>query len=431
VSLFAKLLGGPVERKVADATSLTYEAIFGTPASKAGVSVGLDSSLRVAAVFAACRVLADGMMQVPLKLMQKQERGSREADDHPLFPLLAYQPNEWQTAAEFIETMMWHAVLSQGGTALLNYADNQRLLELIPLIPGQYAIRQRAKSLNVVCELYDRVGAQEPFAVLARWQFLHVRGPSWNSVNALELVRQARESIGLSIAIEESQGRLYANGARPSGLLTTEASIKPETVDRVKAQFVEGGGLAKSGGLAILDRGWKYQSFAMTGTDAQTLESRKFQIEEVGRMFRVFPQMLMQSDKTSTYASAEQFFNAHVVHSLGSWFRRWEQALRRDLLTAQAKRDGYYFHFVTQGLMRGDAAARSAYYTAGITNGWMTRNEARALEDMNPIAGLDLPLAPLNMADGTKPPKPQPAAKPATPARPMPEDEAPEDDPAS
>jgi len=417
MSLFAALLGGRSERKVADATALTYEAIFGAPSSKAGVSVGLDAALRVSAVFACCRVLAEGLMQVPCKLMQKEGRGSREADDHPLYPLLAYQPNEWQTAAEFVETLMWHAVLSQGGTALLVYADNERLLEMIPLIPGQYAIRQRPKTLEVVCELFDRVGGQEPFAVLPRWQFLHVRGPSWNSVTAMELVRQAREAIGLSIVIEESQERLYANGAKPGGILSTEKGVTPQVVQRVKEQFLEGGGLAKQGGTAVLDNGWKWMPFAMTGTDAQTLESRKHQLEEVARMFRVFPQMIGYADKTSTYASAEQFFTAHVIHSLGPWFRRWEQALRRDLLSTGARREGYYFHFVVQGLLRGDAAARSAYYKSGIVDGWMTRNEARALEDMNPIDGLDVPLMPLNMTDGTEPPEQTPP--PAAPADPM------------
>lgn len=419
---FSALLGGPSERKVANADALTTESIFGVPASKSGVSVNLVSALRVATVFACCRVLAEGVSQVPLKLMRKVGRGSEEATNHPLHDLLAYQPNEWQTAAEFVETLMWHAVLADGGTAFLNYGENNRLLEIIPLIPGQYAIKQRPKTLEVVCELFGQ-SESIPFATLPRWQFLHVRGPSWNGVNAMQLLQQAREAIGLSIAIEESQERLYANGAKPGGILSTEGKANPDAIKRIKEQFLEGGGLVKTGGTAVLDGAWKFQSFAMTGTDAQTLESRKHQVEEVARMIRVFPQMIGYSDKTSTYASAEQFFTAHVIHSLGPWFRRWEQCLRRDLLVGEARRQGYYFHFVVQSLLRGDSAARSAYYKSGINDGWMTRNEARALEDMNPIDGLDLPLAPLNMTDGTKPPAPK-----TDPTKPDPL--APDDDPA-
>ena len=147
---------------------------------------------------------------------------------------------------------------------------------------------------------------------------------------------------------------------------------------------------------------------SMTGVDSQHLETRRHQIEEVCRFMRVFPQMAGYSDKTSTFASAEQFFIAHVVHSLGPWNERWEQSLDRDLLTKQEIAQGYFTKLSVQGLMRGDVTSRSAFYASAITNGYMTRNEVRALEDLNPIDGLDEPLIPLNMVGANDEPETEP-----------------------
>jgi HK97 family phage portal protein len=154
----------------------------------------------------------------------------------------------------------------------------------------------------------------------------------------------------------------------------------------------------------ILDRAAKFTSQTMSGVDAQHLETRRFQIEEVCRALRVYPQMIGHADKTATYASAEQFFLAHVVHSLMPWVIRWEQAIDRALLGGDGQ---LYSKFSVQGLLRGDAKTRAAFYGAGIKDGWLTRNEAREFEELDPLDGLDVPLMPLNMADGTEPPKDQ------------------------
>ena len=211
----------------------------------------------------------------------------------------------------------------------------------------------------------------------------------------------AREAIGLALATEETHARFHGNGARPGGILTSELPLKDDQVNRLREAWQQTqGGVANAMKTAILSGGLKYQQLMMTGVDAQHIETRKFQIEEVCRAFRVFPAMVGYSDKTATYASAEAFFAAHVRHSLLPWGERFEQATDRDCLSAAEIADGYYTALDYRQLLRGDAASRAAFYASGITNGWMTRNEARAEEDLNPLEGLDEPLKPLNMGGG-------------------------------
>jgi hypothetical protein len=149
---------------------------------------------------------------------------------------------------------------------------------------------------------------------------------------------------------------------------------------------------------AVLSSGLKWEPMGMTGVDAQHIETRRFQIEEICRAFGVYPAMVGHSDKASTYASAEQFFIANVVYSLGRWTRRFEERIRVDLMTREERQRRLYAKFSLQALMRGDARTRSDFYSALITLGVLTRNEARALEELNPLPGLDEPLRPLNLA---------------------------------
>ena len=174
--------------------------------------------------------------------------------------------------------------------------------------------------------------------------------------------------------------------------------------------FAEGfAKLQNVGKVPILDDGLTFKPSAMTSVDAETLASRKFQIEEICRMFRVYPQKIMHTEKTSTYASAEQFNIHHAIDSIQPWVERWEQCVSRDCLTDDEVRTGYEPKMDMRALLRGDSVARSSYIHNGIVDGWLTRNEAREAEDRDPLPGLDVPLMPMNMADGSKPPQPRPA----------------------
>jgi HK97 family phage portal protein len=398
MSILTKILGGRPEAK-ADFGALTLAALLGGPTSKSGVAVNIDSALRVTTVLGCCRVLAEGIAQLPLKLYRENAKGGKELSrTHPLYTRLWRRPNDWQTSFEWRETMMYHATLTKGGFSFINRNSRTgEVMELLPLLPANVNPVQ-LENYDVAYQVADKKGV---IATLPRASILHLRGPSWNSYSGMEMILQAREAIGLSIAAEESLARLYSNGSRPSGVLATDAKLQPDQLERIKRNAQEAyAGLQNAFRTMVLDGGFKYTQMSLGPVDSQTHESRKHQVEEIARAFRVFPQMIGYADKTSTYASAEQFFLGHVIHSLGPWIERWEQVLMRDLLTEDEVQQGYFAKFSVGGLLRGDAKSRAEYYASGIVNGWLVRNEARRLEDLDPIDGLDEPLVPLNM--GTK-----------------------------
>lgn len=391
--IFGSVAAG-LEQKAVDVSPLTWRRLFGEEAAvKSGVSVTTDTALRVTTVLAATRVLAEGVAQVPLKLYREiDDSGSSEpARDHPVYRLIYRRPNEWMTSFEFRETMMFHAVLCTGAHAYINRVRGEPK-ELIPLVPGRVRATQAA-DYTLTYELTDASGKM--IGSVPRSDIFCVRGPSWDNYQALNLVHLAREAIGLAIATEETHARLHGNGVQPGGILSTEKTLGDAALLNLKEQFAEyKAGLHNKFKTLILDSGLKWESTSMKGVDAQHLETRKHQIEEICRALRVFPQMVGFSDKTATFASAEAFFLAHVTHSLQPWIERWEQAIARDLLDDDLK---LFAKFSLQGLLRGDAKSRAEFYANGIQNGWMTRNEARRFEDLNPLEGLDAPLVPLNM----------------------------------
>lgn len=403
MSFFGKFFGGgDLETKVANADALTWTALDQGQRSRTGLSVTEQTALRVSAVFGCCKLITEDVGKLPLKIIQEDRNGKKSVlYSHPLYRVLYRRPNEWQTSMEWRMTMLLHALLCKFGISFINRSSNGEVLELIPLMPHNVKVRQLS-NWQLVYDVSDGKGA---IVTLDRSQVHVIHGMSWNGFSALDVIQQGTEAIGLAIAIEETQARMHGNGAKPGGVLSTSAILTPEQIERVKQQFAGAySGVGNAFKTILLDNGLKFDGWAMTGVDGQHLETRKMQVEEICRLFRVFPQMIAAGTATPTYASAESFFGAHVGHTLQPWVTLWEQAILRDLLTEEEVIKGIEAKFMLQGLLRGSAEARSAFYTEAINAGWMTRNEARRLEDMNPIEGLDQILTPLNMsADGGKP----------------------------
>lgn len=399
MSFFSSLF----ERKAMDASALTWTALLGAPSSKTGVSITEQTALRVAVVYACCRVICEDIGKLPLKLMREKADDTKEVlREHPLHRILSRRPNAWQTSMEWRMTMLLHALLRKGGYSWINRGVDGEVMELIPLMPENVTPRQDAK-WNVTYEVRDAKGK---IVVLPARDVHVLHGLSWNGLTAMDVVTQGAEAIGLAIATEETQARMHGQGARPGGVLTTPNRLTEEQVVRLKAQFLENyTGVANAFKTVLLDNGLEFKPWTTNGVDGQHLETRRHQVEEVCRLFRVFPSMVGYSDKASTYASAEAFFGAHVNHSLMPWVVLWEQAINRDLVSAAEEEDGVHAKFFLQGLLRGDAKSRAEFYASGINNGWMSRNEARRLEDMNPMDGLDEMLKPLNMGSGTAAPE--------------------------
>jgi HK97 family phage portal protein len=377
--------------------------------SRSGQSVTAKSALEVTTVLACVRVLAEGVSQVPLNVYRKRDGGGSDiATDHPLHRILHRRPNYWQTSFEMRENLMIQAALMGNFYAFKNRVRGQ-IAEIIPFRPG--AVREDWTALNGIPKYWatGADGSEREFPSEAIW---HVRGPSWDTRTGMSAIHQAREAIGLSMAIEDSHAKLHANGAQPSGLYSVDGSLSPDQYkslsDWVMKQ-ISGENRSKP---LILDRGAKWTPSAMTGVDSQALETRKHQIEEICRAFRTLPLMIGHSDKTQTFASAEQMFLAHVVHTLMPWYERIEQSADVNLLTEQDYKDGVYVKHVPNGLMRGASKDRAEYYMKRWQMGTLNANEIRELEDENPYLGGEIYRVQLNTTDASKaidetPPPPQ------------------------
>lgn len=379
-------------------------ALGGAGKSKSGATVNELTAFRVSVVFSCLRVLAEGVAQVPWKVMRKSPSTvSRhpervDAPDHPLYDLLHRRPNEWQTSFEFREQMVMHAALCGTAYAFKNYVSigsaGRRLAELILLDPGRMRSEQQADwSLRYWAK--GRDGQEREIPAESLWV---VRGPSWNGITGLDVLRQAREAIGLAMSSEESQARLHAKGVRPTGIYSVESTLDAKQFkqlsDWIKTEY---SGAEKTGVPMVLDRGAKWQSQSMSAVDAQHLETRAHQVSEICRFFRVLPLMAGHSDKTQTFASAEQMFLAHVVHTLMPWYERIQQSADINLLTREERAAGYYTKLVETGLLRGAMKDTAEYLYRLSAGGIMERNEARSRLDLNPLPGLDDPLTPTNM----------------------------------
>lgn len=386
----------PFRRKAVTVLDLAAD-ILQLGASKSGQSVTVANALKVATVLACVRVISEGVAQVPFKLLRRDGRNKMEAYDHPLWDILHRKPNDVTTSFGFRETLVIHAALTGNGYAFINRGTGGKVLELINIEPGAVRV-----------ELADTMGLRPRYFITGRTggsrefpaeTILHIQGPSWNGIAGMDAIRQAREAIGLAIATEEAHARLHSNGARPGGLLSVEGALQDEQYKKLRKwiddNYVGGENAYRT---MIMDRSAKFVPMAMSGVDTQHLETRRFQIEEICRIFRVMPIMVCSNDKASTYAGAEQNFLAHVVHTLGPWFERIEQAIDCQLLTAAERKAGYYAKLEERGLLRGALkdTAEYLYKLAGI--GIMTRNEAREMLDLNPLADLDEPLTPINLS---------------------------------
>lgn len=354
--------------------------------SSAGTRVTAETALQVSTVLACVRVLANGVAQVPFRVYQEDGNGGRvPATEHPLYRVIYRRPNQWQTSHQFRETVMFHVLLTGNAYVFVNRVGSQRrIVELVPIEPNLVQVEQLPDG-SIEYRVTSKNGTQQPFPADAIW---HLRGPSWNGWLGLDAVKLARDAIGLSISLEQGQSDFQKNGAQTSGLLSIKEKVSPEKFEFLSKWLDKHSvGGERANKPLILDQGADYKSFTMSGVDQQLLETRKHQIEEICREFGVMPIMVGHADKTATYASAEQMFLAHVVHSLSPWYHRIEQSADTELLSETDQEEGYYTKFTPNALMRGAANDRANFYKAALgaggTKGWMTQNEVRSFEELN------------------------------------------------
>lgn len=342
-------------------------------------------ALQVSTVLRCVGVIASGIAQVPFRLYQEQGGKRIVATGHPLNGLISRQPKPHLTSYELRETLMLHVLLTGNAFAFVNRVGTGRQVrEIVPLEPGNVSMRRRPDG-EMEYSISSETGGTQLFAADAIW---HLRGPSWDSKQGLDPVKNARDAIGLAVALEEGQRDYQRNGAQVGGLLSTKNRISPEKFEFLSAwldRHQPGGD--RAGRPIVLDDGGEYTPMRMTGVDAEVSVTRKIQIEEICRHFGVMPIMVGHADKTATYASAEQMFLAHVVHTLAPWYQRIEQSADINLLSEQELAAGFYTKFVPNALMRGAAKDRAEFYAkalgSGGSKGWMTQNDVRDLEELD------------------------------------------------
>jgi HK97 family phage portal protein len=400
-----KWLGG--EQKMSSLE--LFREIYGGRESSSGIAVNAETALECTVSLACTRVLANGVCQVPFRVYLDKGGAKQVQADHPVNVALYRRPNSWQTAYEFRETMMYHLVLCGNAFVFVNRVGKKReVRELILIEPHRVTVEQQADYRLVYKVRGKKDGEETIFPQESIW---HLRAPSWNSWMGMEGVKMARNSIGLALALERSHATMHKSGASVTGLLAMKEALGPEQYQFLAkwlASYENGGERYQK--PMILDRGATFTPMQQTGIDAQHLETRKYQIEEVCRAFGVMPIMVGYSDKAATYASAEQMFLAHVVHTLAPWYERIEQSADVNLLTPDEVAAGYYTKFTPNALMRGAAKDRAEFYAKGLGagngKGWLTQNDVRSLEEMDRI---DDP-------EADKLPQPPVAAAPEPPA---------------
>jgi HK97 family phage portal protein len=363
----------------------------------AGVSVTEESALTLSAYFACIRILSESVAMLPLLTYRYLPNGGRErAADHPCYWLLKEQPNPEMSAFEFRELMTGHAASWGNGYAEIEWSNSGRPLALWPLHPGRMQVKRLNGELRY---LYRDPDGKE--ASLPAWRVHHFRGPSGNGIVGYSMARMAAQSIGLALATEEYGARFFGNGARPGVVLKHPGLLSEEAYERLKESYeADHQGLSNAHRVKILEEGLDLETVGIPPEEAQFLETRKFQVAEVARWFRIPPHMIGDLEK-ATFSNIEEQGIEFVIYTLSPWLVRSEQALMRDLMTRE-ERQRFFIRYLASGLLRGNTEARFKSYATAITNGWMSPNEVRILEDLNPYEGGDVYLLPLNLAPAEK-----------------------------
>ena len=365
-------------------TGSSYAFFMG--GSTAGKAVNERSAMQMTAVYACVRILSEAIAGLPLHLYKYGCDGSKEkAVEHPLYFLLHDEPNKEMTSFVFRETLMTHLLLWGNAYAQVIRNGKGEVIALYPLMPNRMEVNRTDRGqlyYQYTTSSDDAPTVEGSTAVLMPEDVLHIPGLGFDGLVGYSPIAMAKNAIGLAIATEEYGAKFFANGAAPSGVLEHPGTIKdPQRVrDAWMSQF---SGSRNAGKVAVLEEGMKYTPISISPEQAQFLETRKFQINEIARIFRVPPHMVGDLEKSS-FSNIEQQSLEFVKYTLDPWVIRWEQSLQRTLLSSEEKKR-YYFKFNLEGLLRGDYASRMTGYATARQNGWMSANDIRELENLDRI----------------------------------------------
>ena len=365
-------------------TGSTYSFFFGS--SSAGKRVNERSAMQMTAVYSCVRILAEAVAGLPLHLYRYKEDGGKEkAIYHPLYLLLHDEPNPEMSSFVFRETLMTHLLLWGNAYAQIIRNGKGEVIALYPLMPDRMTVdRDRDGKLyyEYTVSTDDAPTVKGTVVRLKPSDVLHIPGLGFDGLVGYSPIAMAKNAIGMAIACEEYGAKFFANGAAPGGVLEHPGTIKDPQRVRESWQSTFGGS-GNSNKIAVLEEGMKYTPIGISPEQAQFLETRKFQINEIARIFRVPPHMVGDLEKSS-FSNIEQQSLEFVKYTLEPWLVRWEQSIQRTLFSPEEKKR-YFAKFNVEGLLRGDYASRMSGYATARQNGWMSANDIRELENMDRI----------------------------------------------
>lgn len=362
-----------------------FSFLFG--GSTSGKPVNERTAMQTTAVYACVRILSEAIASLPLHVYQYDDTGGKQRiADHPLYYLLHDEPNPEMTSFVFRETLMSHLLLWGNAYAQIIRDGRGRVLALYPLLPNKMEVSRAPNGELIYSYRRDKEENRENpdsgTVNLRRDEVLHIPGLGFDGLVGYSPVAMAKNAVGMAIATEEYGAAFFANGANPGGVLEHPGVIKD--IGRVKESWnaaYQGSNNAHK--VAVLEEGMKFQAIGIPPEQAQFLQTRKFQINEIARIFRVPPHMVGDLEKSS-FSNIEQQSLEFVKYTLDPWVVRWEQSMQQSFILPTEK-GSLFIKFNLDGLLRGDYQSRMTGYATARQNGWMSANDIRELEDMNRI----------------------------------------------
>lgn len=375
---------------------LLGEDVYKYPSTE---DINTQTAMKYSAVFACNRVLSETLASMPVMEYRKKPNGDREqTSDTPAYDILHNRPNEEMAPFNFKECCM--GAINLGGNSVSQKLVN-KFGELVGLYPYEWQNVKidRDKTTKKLIYIIGSGAEQKP---LRRDQVFHIPGPSLNGVIGLTPIEYVANAIRLGLSYESFGNNFYKNGANGSGAFKHQGELGEEAYQRLKKELKENyTGLKNAGVPMLLEGGLEFQPFTIKPADAQLIENKRFQIEDICRIYRV-PQHLVQMLERSTNNNIEHQSLEFVMYTMLPHFKRWEENINMQLLAHEERKAGYYLEFKIDALLRGDAKSRAEAYAQGRQWGWLSVNDIRKLENMSPIPNGDIYLQPLNMGEAGK-----------------------------
>lgn len=361
-----------------------FSLLFGRTTS--GKTVNERTALQTTAVYACVRILSETIASLPLHVYRYTEGGKAKDTEHVLYTLLHDEPNPDMTSFVFRETLMSHLLIWGNAYSQILRDRSGQVIGLYPLLPDQMSVHRSEKGkLYYVYNRYeeDNPNFQEKGSiVLSQEEVLHIPGLGFDGLIGYSPIALAKNAVGMTLACEEYGASFFGNGANPGGVLEHPGILKDPGKVRDSWNAVYQG-TRNAHKVAVLEEGMSYKQIGIPPEEAQFLETRKFQINEIARLFRIPPHMVGDLEKSS-FSNIEQQSLEFVKYTLDPWVVRFEQALKKSLLLPEEKKT-HFIKFNVDGLLRGDYQSRMNGYAIGRQNGWLSTNDIRKLEELNPI----------------------------------------------